>query len=109
MGLTGKNYPCIAPPFKTAWFVEWNEPEHLVLPGGVVRQMEQKGQGGVLFINMPMDMAKVLCQNYRSDPSTLPLAEARWFLFVTPVQSDRQGQVTMIPFRSASSLPHQAS
>ena len=97
-GLTGKNYPCIAPPFKTAWFVEWREPDHLVLPGGVIRHVEHKGQAGTLFVNMPMEMAKVLCQNYGCDPKTLPLEEARWFLFVTAFMATEQGRLGMVPF-----------
>jgi hypothetical protein len=66
---------------------------------GGIRHVEHKAQAGEPFVNMPIEMAKVLCQNYGRDPKTLPLAEARCFLFVTAFATTEQGQVGLVPFR----------
>jgi hypothetical protein len=99
-GLTGKNYPCISPPFKGAWFIEWIEPDHLVRANGVVEQISGHTQAGNLLVDLPLEAARTLCRHYgmENEKAEAVFGQARWFLLSQGFASI-SGHVTYFPYK----------
>jgi len=98
--LNSKNFPCIAPPFETIWFIEWQEPGYVIGEKGIARRTGGRHvQGGAFFMNMPIDKAKDLCTEALMPAPDLErlFNLARWFLVVQYCVATDNGQVWYLP------------
>jgi hypothetical protein len=101
-GLNAENYPCIAPPFKDTWFIEFNNPDYLIQPNGRIEEAEIRGlQCGHLFINLPISFAEQILLNYggvKKDITPL-LEKSRWVLVVESASTTPNGGVALYPWK----------
>ncbi len=99
--LNGKNFPCIAPPFETAWFIEWKEPGYLIGPNGK-EEVNAKDcpLGGALLMNIPFDVARnVIFKKLRvpKEQVEASLSESKWLLTSQHLGMVK-GRIVLMPF-----------
>ena len=99
--LNGKNFPCVAPPFQGAWFIEWTETNYFIGPNGREdTPTDQKiQQGGSLLVNVPLNTAGQIFKEHGIGGDELEslLASSKWFLMIQHLCT-KDGQVIFLPF-----------